>query len=434
MNSKMRSFFLILGDYLIFNLSMWITIIVIRQNDSSDYLARHLEIFPGLFLVWILFFYIEGLYSLRSTILRSLSLSLSRALGLSILSSFLVFYFIPFSTLTPKRNLVLIGLVSFFLTYFWHYFIRKIISSHRFKIKTCLLGDVTTTDRLIKDLELRPYLGFEIIGKTRDISDLPLESSDLIVVDRQQLKSNRVADQLIELLGQNKVLMEMTQFAEIVSGKVPISAIDSSWFLEVCGKPKGFLSNLSKNVIDKSVALLLSVLVFIIYLFLIPFLLIFSGRPIFFSQTRTGYLGKSFTIYKLRTMIKEAEKDGAKWATPGDARITPIGSFLRKTRLDELPQLWNILKGDMSLVGPRPERPEFIETVLSKEIPFYNQRHLAKPGVTGWAQVNFRYGYSNEDALEKLQYDLYYVKNQNFWLDLRIILKTIKTVLTGAGQ
>ena len=133
-------------------------------------------------------------------------------------------------------------------------------------------------------------------------------------------------------------------------------------------------------------------------------------------------------------MVKNAEKNGAQWATTNDSRITPIGSFLRKTRLDELPQLWNILKGDMSLVGPRPERPEFIQTILAPKIPFYNQRHLVKPGVTGWAQINFRYGASEDDALEKLQYDLYYVKNQSFWLDIRIIVKTIKTVLTGAGR
>ena len=130
----------------------------------------------------------------------------------------------------------------------------------------------------------------------------------------------------------------------------------------------------------------------------------------------------------------DAEKDGAQWAKPKDARITPLGHVLRKTRLDELPQLINIFKGEMSLVGPRPERPEIIEKSLAPNIPFFGLRHLVKPGVTGWAQVTFRYGFSQEDSKEKLQFDLFYVKNRSVWLDMLVIIKTIKTVITGAGQ
>ncbi len=167
---------------------------------------------------------------------------------------------------------------------------------------------------------------------------------------------------------------------------------------------------------------------------LFPILLLVHGRPIFFKQTRTGLNNKSFTLYKLRSMVIDAEKGGAQWAKPGDARITPLGKILRKTRLDELPQLINIIRGEMSLVGPRPERPEIISGQLSPNIPYYSLRHLVKPGVTGWAQVTFRYGFSKEDSMEKLQYDLFYVKNRNIWLDALVIIKTIKTVLTGAGQ
>jgi lipopolysaccharide/colanic/teichoic acid biosynthesis glycosyltransferase len=171
-----------------------------------------------------------------------------------------------------------------------------------------------------------------------------------------------------------------------------------------------------------------------IALILLPILLIVHGRPIFFKQKRVGLNNKTFTLYKLRSMVVDAEKDGAQWSKPGDARVTAMGKFLRKSRLDELPQLLNIIRGEMSLVGPRPERPEMINNQLSKEIPFYNLRHLVKPGVTGWAQVTFRYGFSKEDSLEKLQFDLFYVKNRSLWLDIIVILKTIKTVLTGAGQ
>ena len=158
-----------------------------------------------------------------------------------------------------------------------------------------------------------------------------------------------------------------------------------------------------------------------------------SPGPVFFRQTRTGLWGKSFRILKFRTMRQDAEKEtGAVWATAKDPRITKIGAFLRKTRLDEIPQLINVLIGDMSLIGPRPERPEFISD-LEKSIPFYSERHCVKPGVTGWAQVRYPYGASVDDALEKLRYDLYYIKNQSIRLELEIVIRTILVIFTGSG-
>lgn len=188
-------------------------------------------------------------------------------------------------------------------------------------------------------------------------------------------------------------------------------------------------------MLDKGVAIILLILLAPLALVLLPLLLIVHGRPIFFRQTRTGLNNQPFTLYKLRTMVTDAEKNGgAQWSRPGDHRITPLGKWLRKTRIDELPQLYNILRGDMSLVGPRPERPEIIQRDLRGRISHYDLRHCVKPGVTGWAQVAFRYAFTMEDAREKLQFDLYYVKNRTLWMDLAIIAKTIKTVLTGAGQ
>jgi exopolysaccharide biosynthesis polyprenyl glycosylphosphotransferase len=152
-----------------------------------------------------------------------------------------------------------------------------------------------------------------------------------------------------------------------------------------------------------------------------------------FRQMRVGLGGEVFTVYKLRSMCIDAEADtGAVWAQPGDARITPLGRFMRRTRLDELPQLWNVLRGSMSLVGPRPERPEFVRE-LAERIPFYGQRHTVKPGLTGWAQVRYTYGASVEDALEKLQYDLYYIKNLSVSFDLFIVFETLKTVILRRG-
>jgi len=158
-----------------------------------------------------------------------------------------------------------------------------------------------------------------------------------------------------------------------------------------------------------------------------------SAGPIFYRQKRVGKNGKIFEIAKFRSMFKDAEKNGAQWANEKDERITGMGKILRKTRIDELPQLWNVLKGEMSFIGPRPERPEFVEE-LQKQIPHYVMRHLVKPGLSGWAQIKFPYGASVEDAMEKLQYDLYYIKNRSFVLDLAITARTIAAVLSREGR
>jgi exopolysaccharide biosynthesis polyprenyl glycosylphosphotransferase len=157
-----------------------------------------------------------------------------------------------------------------------------------------------------------------------------------------------------------------------------------------------------------------------------------SPGPIFFTQTRVGLRGRLFTVFKFRTMREDAEAQGAVWAAKDDSRVTPIGGFLRKVRLDEIPQLWNVLRGEMAFVGPRPERPEFVQW-LRQEIPFYDLRHMVRPGITGWAQVRYRYGASLEETRRKLEYDLYYVKHLSIGLDLLIMFETIKTIILRRG-
>ena len=158
-----------------------------------------------------------------------------------------------------------------------------------------------------------------------------------------------------------------------------------------------------------------------------------SKGPIFYSQVRTGLNGKKFRVYKFRSMYQNAESQGIQWAKENDPRITPVGSFIRLTRIDELPQLWNVFKGEMSLVGPRPERPEF-DLQLREKIPYYDVRYLVKPGITGWAQVRYPYGASVEDAYQKVAYDLYYIKNYSLFLDLAIAFKTLRVVVLGKGR
>ena len=190
----------------------------------------------------------------------------------------------------------------------------------------------------------------------------------------------------------------------------------------------------AKRFMDAVFAAILGTISLVFYPFLILAVKLNSRGPVFYKQKRIGQIGKTFEMLKFRTMRQDAEQlTGAVWAADNDPRATRVGGFLRKTRLDELPQLWNIIKGEMSFVGPRAERPEFHE-ILKKEIPFYEERYLIKPGLSGWAQINFRYGSSVKDAAEKLQYDLYYIKNRSLFLDLGIALKTARIALQQSGK
>jgi lipopolysaccharide/colanic/teichoic acid biosynthesis glycosyltransferase len=186
-------------------------------------------------------------------------------------------------------------------------------------------------------------------------------------------------------------------------------------------------------------ALLLRLEAFPVHVLSLPLLLITAlaltlqgGGPLLYRQERVGLHGVPFTIVKFRSMRVDAEKDGPRWAASNDSRVTPIGSFIRRTRIDELPQIFNVLKGDMSIVGPRPERPIFVQT-LAEKISYYQERHLAKPGITGWAQINYPYGATEEDAKMKLAYDLYYIKNRNIFLDVVIIIQTLEVLLWNSG-
>lgn len=433
MTTRAWTLILLIGDYVLFMAALLVALLFLGQYEVSEtYLVRHLQLFGQLFAVWLMAFYVEGLYSLRTPSVKSMPVSLLRALALSVILSVLFFYLFPNPGITPKRNLLGIAGVALPLCFLWHKLVRGLAASKKHRV--ALITDAKSAQLIKTDLELRPWLGYQVSQELSDLRLLDKTKVDLVVVGRTEMKDPLTAQTMLNLLSEEINVVDAAMFTEAISGKVAISTLDESWFLEACGTHSTPIAKLAKNAMDKGIALSLAVIVIPLYCILLPILWVISGRPLFFSQIRTGRFERPFRIWKLRTMVVDAEKGGAQWATPGDARITPIGKFLRKTRLDELPQLWNILSGDMSIVGPRPERPELIERKLAPAIPFYRQRHLVKPGVTGWAQVNFRYGYSEDDSLEKLQYDLYYVKNQSFWLDVRILLRTAKTVLTGAGQ
>ena len=273
-----------------------------------------------------------------------------------------------------------------------------------------------------------------VLGSAEDLAETAMrEKVDKIVVSLSERRGVLPVRAILLCKLQGIRVVDGPSFYEQITGKLMIENINPSWFIFSDGFHLGAVSRFCKrglDLISASILLVLSAFLFPLVALLVR---IDSPGPIFFRQRRMGKGGKPFELIKFRTMRQDAEKEtGAVWAQENDPRVTRIGHFLRKSRLDELPQLINVLRGDMSLVGPRPERPEFIEQ-LEKKIPYYGNRHCVRPGVTGWAQVRYPYGASEQDALEKLRYDLYYIKNYSLSLDILIILKTIRVVLFGQG-
>lgn len=426
MSNRAKTFLLLLIDSGILFLALTI-VVLLRGTD----LASHYKLFSIIFPFWILMYFIEGLYTLRIYNPANLSISVIRSIFLSVFVSMVLVYLFPIEggSITPKTNLVLVAVLSLPLFFIWRRFFFNFFSRDSRLRETVLIGSDETVNMVLQEIDSKPHLGYKIISINPTI---PPETK-LIAIERSYA-NREIYQKIFSLLGSGVEVMDLANFAERISGKIPINAIDESWFIEYCGHQESRSYDFLKLFVDKAVAIVLLVLLVPVAAIVLPVLLIFHGRPIIFKQMRTGQNNKPFKLYKLRSMVVDAEKHGAQWAKPGDARVTTIGKFLRKSRFDELPQLINIIRGEMSLVGPRPERPEMIEKQLAPTIPYYNLRHLVKPGVTGWAQVTFRYGFSAEDSKEKLQYDLFYVKNKSPWLDLLVVLKTIKTVLTGAGQ
>lgn len=226
---------------------------------------------------------------------------------------------------------------------------------------------------------------------------------------------------------------DFSSFMERETGRVDLDSLNPSWLIFSDGFSSGrMVSSAAKRLFDiaaSGLLLLLTLPVIALFALLVK---LDSKGPAFFRQTRVGLYGQTFDLIKLRSMTADAEKDGAKWAERNDPRVTRVGKFIRKVRIDELPQVWTVLKGQMSFVGPRPEVPRFVSD-LEQELPYYAERHMVKPGITGWAQINYPYGASIEDARHKLEYDLYYAKNYTPFLDLLILLQTLRVVLWPEG-
>lgn len=273
-----------------------------------------------------------------------------------------------------------------------------------------------------------------VIGTIDDIPRIVRDRAvDRVVVSLADARGRLDMVKLLEIKLAGVTFDHLATVYEEYTGKIAVENLRPSWLIFSEGFRKSRMQLVTKRTLDVIVASVGLVLAAPIVAVVVVLIKLTSPGPVLYRQERVGQRGKRFMVLKFRSMHVDAEKTtGPVWAQKNDSRVTPIGRFLRRTRLDEIPQLWNALRGDMSMVGPRPERPSFVAD-LTKQIPFYGQRHVVKPGVTGWAQVRYTYGASVEDALQKLQYDLYYIKNMSVALDIFVMFQTVKTVVMRRG-
>jgi sugar transferase (PEP-CTERM system associated) len=333
----------------------------------------------------------------------------------------------------------------------WRRIFSAINSQPQFAERALIFGDGPLATALLGELESRPELGVRVVGHgfaeraesggdpidqfaCEELSRLvKVHRVNRIVVAMGDRRGKLPVELLLSLKSRGVLIQDGTDVYEAITGKVPIESLRLGWLLF----SPGFHLSRFLLIYKRLASLLVSLVGLLLSLPFLPFVALVikltSAGPVLYRQKRVGRDGMVFDCYKFRTMRADAEADsGPTWVGDDDPRITRVGRFLRTSRLDEVPQLWNVLKGDMSLIGPRPERPEFVEW-LSREIPFYHLRQSVRPGITGWAQVRYKYGSSVEDAKEKLRYDLFYIKNMSTGLDLVILFETTKTILLGRG-
>ena len=335
----------------------------------------------------------------------------------------------------------------------WRVAFESVVRRAAPRERLIIVGTSPAALSLATELTERRYvLGLEIVGFVTgeaskpvgapvrilgEVCDIPTivrtHRVDRVVVSLADARGTLPMERLLEMKLNGVTFDHLASVYERYTGKIAVENLRPSWLIFSAGFRTTRWVLTFKRVLDVGAslgALLLSLPVMTIVAIAVK---VSSTGPIFYHQRRVGERGAVFTLHKFRSMRVDAESEsGAVWSRNGDLRVTPIGRFLRQMRLDELPQLWNVLRGDMSLVGPRPERPEFVQQ-LTLQIPYYGQRHIVKPGLTGWAQVRYAYGSSVEDAMEKLQYDLFYIKNMSLVMDAVIVLATVKTVLSRRG-
>ncbi|MCC7009140.1 MAG: TIGR03013 family PEP-CTERM/XrtA system glycosyltransferase [Acidobacteria bacterium] len=391
-----------------------------RLADRTELLTRLLQALAAAsFLLAALYYWFPDLVIGRGVFAIAAALALTVIIGWRVLFDWLS------TRLGPRERLLLVGTNPAALS------LARELYDRRAELGVEIVGFVDPDPSKVGTSLINPG----VVGTIEDIpSVVRARGVDRVVVSLAEARGRLPMDKLLEMKLDGVTFDHLASVYEEYTGKIAVENLRPSWLIFSEGFRKSRAQAAAKRLLDlvvSSVGLIVGAPVMLLVGVAVK---LTSAGPMLYHQQRVGLHGRVFTVHKFRTMCADAEAaTGPVWASKhGDPRVTPIGGWLRRTRLDELPQLWNIVKGDMSLVGPRPERPEFVQD-LTRDIPYYRQRHVVRPGLTGWAQVRYTYGASTEDALQKLQYDLYYIKNMSITLDLVIVFETVKTVILRRG-
>ncbi len=433
---KLKQIALILGDVAILYISLVLALFLRYHGLSKEVWDVHFWPFTVVFSIWLATFYIGGLYDLRT--LKNDLYFARTFLSLVIINGIiatLLFYFISAFGISPKANLFAVVAIFGLIAYLWRTIYNNILSAGSPPNKILMIGYNQTVEEAVNQIQQNPQLGYEVnFWMKEGLQDKELDhlaqiildnKINIIVIPAHIKKSSKAARLIYKNLVLGIEVMNLSDLYEKVFKKLPLAELEEVWFLENIAKSHQ-IYEFFKKPIEIFLAIVVGIILLPIATIIAIFIALTSPGPIIYTQTRSGESEKGFKIFKFRTMRVNAEKDGPQWsAGKHDERVTPIGALLRRTHLDELPQLLNIIGGELSFVGPRPERPEFVKQ-LKKDVPYFELRLLVRPGITGWAQINYKYGASVEDAYEKLQYDMYYLKNRSLALDFLVLLRTVK--------
>ncbi|MFA5359782.1 MAG: sugar transferase [Patescibacteria group bacterium] len=446
MNNKLKKLILLGGDIIVLYFSLYLTL-VIRYfgNYKTETWVAHFWPFTVIFILWLVIFYISNLYSLNLAVNNSkFYQSSGRALVIAGLTSLAFFYLMPQIGIAPKTNLLIFIIVFAIIFYLWRHFYNWSLKSYLPKKNIGIVGYNNLVAEIVNEFKQKPHLGYnlsfivndKVQTGTEPISDLEKliaeNKLDTIILSSDPHQSENLRAVLFNSLHYKINYVSLPNFYETITGKVPLDNLNQMWFLENLNENNRIWFNRLKIIYDFILALIIFIITLPFWLIIAVIIKLESSGPIFFIMNRAGQNNKIFKLIKFRTMRQENNDYAPTKAN--DSRVTKFGNILRKTRIDELPQVINILRGEMSFVGPRPERPE-LALELEKQIPFYGQRTLVKPGLTGSDQISGEYhSPSREDSFKKLQYDLFYIKNRSLFLDLSIILKTLATVVSRKGM
>lgn len=441
--NKREPFILFAGDVLAFSLSLWLAL-AFRYGSvpSYDLLSLHVAPFLVLFVLWTLVFFIAGLYEKHTLVFKGKlpTLILNTQIANSVIAV-MFFYLVPFFGITPKIVLAVYLAISFVLVVLWRVFLanrfnvrnreRAILIGSGIEMKE-LKDEVNGNERynlvFISSVDLEKLDGIafqeEVIEKVRS------EGVTSIVIDLKHKNAGTILPSLYSLIFSNVRFMDMHKVYEEVFDRIPLSLVGYNWFLENISSGTRTMYDLIKRAMDVAIASTLGTFSLVVYPFVILAIKIEDQGPAFITQERIGQGNRVMHLWKFRSM---RGSDKGVWLTDGDSRVTKVGKFLRKSRIDELPQLWNVVRGDISLIGPRPDIIG-LGKQLAEQLPYYTIRNLIKPGLSGWAQLKQELPpQSLEETRLRLAYDLYYLKNRSIVLDFTIALKTVKVLLSRTG-